>query len=107
MAGSGLLERALESINCVPFASATAFVLTEAELPASREILVVAHNQHLALIESIERGEGARAEYLAREHARLALTNLDLVLRHRSLLTRVPGHSLTTLGQELESVPVA
>jgi GntR family transcriptional regulator of vanillate catabolism len=105
MAGSELLERALDSINCVPFASATAFVLTEAELPASREILVVAHNQHLALIEAIERGEGARAEHLAREHARLALTNLDLVLRHRSLLTRVPGHSLTTLGQELESVP--
>ena len=48
-------------------------MLTEAELPESREILVIAHRQHVDLIEAIERGEGARAESIAREHARLAL----------------------------------
>jgi len=107
MAGSELLVRALDAVNCVPFASATAFVLTEAELPESREILVLAHTQHLAMIAAIERHEGTRAEHIAREHARLALTNLDLVLRHRGLITRVPGHSLTRLAQEAEAVPVA
>ena len=100
MAGSALLQRALDAVTSVPFASATSFVLSEAELPASRQILVVAHSQHLALIEAIERREGARAESIAREHARLALANLQVVLRHRGLITRVPGHSLTTLGQE-------
>jgi GntR family transcriptional regulator, vanillate catabolism transcriptional regulator len=103
MAESALLERALEAVTCVPFASPTSFVLSESELPASREILVVAHSQHLALIEAIEHREGARAESIAREHARLALVNLQLVLRHRGLITRVPGHSLTTLGQEAEA----
>ncbi|HZL54960.1 MAG TPA: GntR family transcriptional regulator [Solirubrobacteraceae bacterium] len=103
LAGSELLERALEAVTCVPFASATSFVLAEAELPASREILVVAHSQHVALMEAIERREGARAENIAREHARLALTNLELVLRHHGVLTRVPGHSLTTLAQEAEA----
>ena len=103
LAGSELLERALDAVTCVPFASATSFVLTEAELPASREILVVAHSQHVALIEAIEHREGARAENIAREHARLALINLQLVLRHRGLLTRVPGHSLTTLVQEADA----
>jgi GntR family transcriptional regulator, vanillate catabolism transcriptional regulator len=105
MAGSELLERALEAVTCVPFASATSFVLAEAELPASREILVVAHSQHVALMEAIERREGARAENIAREHARLALTNLELVLRH-GMLTRVPGHSLTTLVEEAEAEPL-
>jgi GntR family transcriptional regulator, vanillate catabolism transcriptional regulator len=97
MGRSPLLQRALDAITSVPFASASAFVLTEAELPESREILVIAHSQHLALIEAIERREGARAENIAREHARLALANLELVLRHRGELTRVPGHSLVTL----------
>ena len=103
MARSSLLLRALEVVAAVPFASATAFVLTEAELPDSREILVIAHSQHLALIEAIEHREGARAEYIAREHARLALTNLELVLRHRGLLNRVPGYSMTTLDPEREA----
>jgi GntR family transcriptional regulator, vanillate catabolism transcriptional regulator len=102
-ARSPLLERALDAVTCVPFASATAFVLSESELPESREILVLAHSHHEALIEAIEAREGARAESIAREHARLALTNLQIVLRHRGLLTRVPGHSLTTLAQEAEA----
>jgi GntR family transcriptional regulator of vanillate catabolism len=100
MGGSPLLQRALDAITAVPFASASAFVLTEAELPASREILVIAHSQHLALIEAIEQRKGARAENIAREHARLALTNLQLVLRHRGVLSRVPGHSLITLKED-------
>jgi GntR family transcriptional regulator of vanillate catabolism len=103
MGGSPLLQRALDAITSVPFASASAFVLTEAELPASREILVIAHSQHLALIEAMEHHEGARAESIAREHARLALTNLQLVLRHRAEFTRVPGHSLVTLQDDAES----
>jgi GntR family transcriptional regulator of vanillate catabolism len=106
MARSPLLQRGLDAITCVPFASATAFVLSEAELPESREILVIAHSQHLALIEAIEHREGARAEYIAREHAHLALVNLQLVLRHRGLLTRVPGHSLITLEDATERGPL-
>jgi GntR family transcriptional regulator, vanillate catabolism transcriptional regulator len=96
-ARSPLLERALEGILSLPFASPSAFVLTEAELPESREVLVVAQNHHRGLIESIERREGARAEAIAREHARLARTNLDIVLRHREVLDRVPGGSLIAL----------
>ena len=65
-------------------------MLTEAELPESREILVIAHRQHLGLIEAIEHRQGARAESLAREHARLALTNLEIVLRHREILDAAP-----------------
>jgi GntR family transcriptional regulator of vanillate catabolism len=100
VAGSPMLERALEGIISLPFAGPSAFVLTEAELPESREILVIAHRHHLALIESIERREGARAESVAREHARLALTNLEIVLSHREVLERVPGASLIALPED-------
>ncbi|HEX4033787.1 MAG TPA: GntR family transcriptional regulator [Solirubrobacteraceae bacterium] len=100
LAESPFLERALDTVTCVPFASASSFVLSEAELPASREILVIAHNQHLALIDAIAGREGARAENIAREHARLALQNLQIVLRHRGVMQRVPGHSLTTFDQD-------
>jgi GntR family transcriptional regulator of vanillate catabolism len=97
MAASPQLERALDVVTALPFASASAFVMAEAVLPASREILVVAHNQHLGLIDAIEQGHGSRAEALAREHARLAIANLKIALRHRTL-DAVPGHSLIDFG---------
>jgi GntR family transcriptional regulator of vanillate catabolism len=100
MSGSPQLLRALETVTTIPFASASAFVLTEAELPESREILVIARSQHEALIDAIERRQGARAEAIAREHARLAIINLQIVLRHRGTLTAVPGHSLIAFGAD-------
>ncbi len=100
MAHSPMLERTLARIVSLPFAGpSAAFVISEAELPESREILVIAHRDHFNLIESIEHGEGARAESLAREHARLALTNLEIALRHGEVLHRMPGASLLTLPQ--------
>jgi GntR family transcriptional regulator of vanillate catabolism len=100
MAHSPLLERALESIIALPFASPSAFVLAEAELPASRDILIIAHRHHAVLIEAIERRQGARAEAVAREHARLSLTNLEIVVDHRRVLERLPGAALITLPDE-------
>ena len=102
IARSPLLDRALEGILSLPFGGVNAMVLTEAELPESRQILVIAHRHHQGLIEAIEARQGARAEALAREHARIALTNLEIVLRHREMLELVPGSSLITLPQELE-----
>jgi GntR family transcriptional regulator of vanillate catabolism len=102
IARSPLLERALEGILSLPFGGVNAMVLTEAELPESRQILVIAHRHHQGLIEAIEGRQGARAEALAREHARIALTNLEIVLRHREMLELVPGSSLITLPQEFE-----
>ncbi len=98
IAGSPLLERALDSIISLPFAGpSAAFVLAEAELPESRDILIVAHRHHDWLIEAIEARQSARAESLAREHARTALANLEIVLRHREVIERLPGAALVTL----------
>ena len=97
MARSPVLERAIDGVVSLPFAGPSAFVLAEAELPASREILVIAYRHHMGLIEAIERRQSGRAESLAREHARLALTNLEIVVEHREMLERMPGGSLIAL----------
>jgi len=106
MARSPLLQRAIEGVVSLPFASASAFVLAEAELAASRDILIIAHRHHSSLIEAIARRQGARAEALAREHARVALANLDIVIDHRSdVLERLPGASLLALPAKAEPEP--
>ncbi len=47
------------------------------------------------MVEAIKMREGARAEHIAREHARLALKNLEYVMNQdRNLIKRVPGLSL-------------
>ena len=99
MARSPLLERAVEGIVSLPFARASAFVLADSELSISRELVIVGHRHHTNLIEAIERRQSARAEALAREHARLALTHLEIVVdNHRDELNRVPGGSLIALA---------
>ena len=96
-AQSPVLERALERIASLPFASPSAFVLAQAELPESWEILVIANDHHKGLIEAIEGREAARAESLAREHARVARRNLEIVMENREVLERLPGASLIKL----------
>jgi GntR family transcriptional regulator of vanillate catabolism len=106
MAGSPLLERTLDTVLSLPFASPSALVLQHAQLPESREILIVAHRHHLGLTEAIAQREGARADSIAREHARLSLTNLEIVLSHRGLLEEIPGASLLAVAPDNELEPV-
>ena len=98
MAASPLLERTLDGVLSLPFASPSALVLQHAQLPESREILIVAHRHHLGMVEAIAQREGGRADSIAREHARLSLTNLEIVLSHRGLIEQVPGASLLALA---------
>ena len=97
LAKSPQLTRALEHVLTLPFAPPSALVMVHAALPESWEIFLVAQSQHVALIEAIGRREGARAEALAREHARLARRNLDVALANRDLLERLPGSTLLRL----------
>jgi GntR family transcriptional regulator, vanillate catabolism transcriptional regulator len=105
LARSPMLERALEGIVSLPFAGPSAFVLTEAVLPESRAILVMAHRHHEGLIEAIEHRQGSRAESLAREHARIAITNLELFAANGDMLERVPGGVLISRAQTPEPQP--
>ena len=94
LAGSEVVERAIANVVVLPFASPGAFVASQAVLPRSREILVVAQHQHRALLDAVRARQGARAEEIAREHARLALQNLDLVLEDHVALDKLEGAPL-------------
>jgi GntR family transcriptional regulator, vanillate catabolism transcriptional regulator len=92
LARSDVLAQAIERVVLMPFASPIAFVQAQADLPESFEILQQAQFQHHSLVEAIRARQGTRAESLAREHARLALRNLDVVLEHAP--ERLPGAAL-------------
>ena len=55
------------------------------------------HRRNLRDLEAFSRREGARAEEIAREHARIARRNLDIALENRDLLERLPGSTLLRL----------
>ena len=97
LARSPQLDRALEHALALPFAPPSALLMVHSAMQESWEILLVAQHQHHALIDAISRREGARAESIAREHARIARRNLELVLDDRRLLEHVPGSTLLRL----------
>jgi GntR family transcriptional regulator of vanillate catabolism len=93
MARSAMLSRSMEHVLTLPFASPNAFILTETETQEGWETIVLSQAHHRAIANAIIDGEGARAEALAREHSRLARTNLETALNDRTL-TRIPGAPL-------------
>ena len=98
LAKSPQLDRALEHVFALPFGPPSALLMVQhATMPASWEILLVAQHQHHALIDAIAGGEGARADAIAQEHARLARQNLDIALENRQLLQHLPGSTLLRL----------
>jgi GntR family transcriptional regulator of vanillate catabolism len=69
-------------------------VLAQSVGPQARDVLVVAQEQHRMVIEAITLREGARAEALMREHARIARRNLQEALRNQHSLRLVAGGGL-------------
>lgn len=94
MAGSTLVERQIDRAALLPFASPNSFVIVNTTGPRARDRLVVAHEQHHAVLNAIAGREGARAEALMREHARNAQSNLADALQNQRSLKRVPGAGL-------------
>ncbi len=97
LAGSATIKREIERVTRLPFASPSAFLDKQSDVPAFRRSLYVGQAQHKAIVNAIELREGGRAEAMAREHARLARLNLEYVIDHdRSLMRRVPALALLT-----------
>lgn len=91
LSGSAIIKRELDRAKQLPFADPSAFINAQASIPAFRASLFIGQAQHRAIAAAIEMREGARAEALAREHARLARQNLEFVMTDRRLVERVPG----------------
>jgi GntR family transcriptional regulator of vanillate catabolism len=83
LAKSPTLARAIAANAALPFAAPGALLTSHASLGRSREILIVAQHQHRVLVDALREHQGTRAEEIAREHARLAKLNLELVLQEQ------------------------
>ncbi|MBO6719975.1 MAG: GntR family transcriptional regulator [Rhizobiaceae bacterium] len=96
LSGSDVIRRELERALQLPFAGPSAFLDAQTEMPEFRASLIAGQAQHRAIANAIEMREGARAEAVAREHARLARLNLDFVMKDGALMDRVPGLRLVS-----------
>jgi GntR family transcriptional regulator of vanillate catabolism len=92
--GSNTVEHAMGRVLSMPFAAPDAFVMAQARLPGSLEILRFAQAQHYEILHAIEERSSARVEPLVREHARNARRNLELVLRNTEALRHLVGAPL-------------
>lgn len=92
---SFVIQRMLDRIVTLPFASPNAFVIAQSEIGRSSwKVFLVAQEQHRGIVEAIESREGARAESLTREHARLSVRVLKTALKNKAALHQVPGAKL-------------
>ncbi len=90
MAGSAVIARELERVSAMPFASASGFVVVQANSPKARDMFIVAQDQHRQVLDAIDRREGSRAEAIMREHSRIAQRNLREAVQGEHL-DRMPG----------------
>ncbi|SRR5579871_2888666 len=96
LADNQALNRALHTVNNLPFTSPGALVLLYKSIPALKELIPIARDHHKALVQAIGRSQGARAERIAREHSRLTRRNLELALSDWHLMHTIPGANLIT-----------
>jgi len=96
LSGSAPVIRQIDRASAMPFASPSAFVMAQSALPEAHNILLIAQEHHRIVVDAIENREGARAEAIMREHARLAVRNLRLALRNRNHLDLLPALALLT-----------
>ncbi len=101
LADSPVLTRQIARAVALPFASASAFVTVQANLPEALVLFTVAQDQHRCIARAIAEREGERAEFIMREHARLARRNLELALRNHTTRAMVPGSSLITFNTKV------
>jgi len=94
LADSPVLSRQIARAVALPFASASAFVTVQANLPEARILFTVAQDHHRCILRALEAHKGERAEFIMREHARLARRNLELALANKKTRDLVPGSQL-------------
>ncbi len=100
LAGNELIKHEIERASQLPFAAPSAFSSSSEDIVRFKTSLLVGQQHHHALVQAIERGEGARADALAREHAQLGRANIEAAFIERSENNRtVPQLALVTADQ--------
>lgn len=94
LSGSRPVVQMVERVSALPFASPSAFFRSQLPPAELRQVLLIAQDHHRVLAEAIENREGARAESVMREHARLTARNLRHVLSQGADINTLPRMAL-------------
>jgi GntR family transcriptional regulator of vanillate catabolism len=89
-----MLRRAIEQMITLPFTAPGALVFSWPDPREGNDEAIIAIEHHRAIVEAIELHEAARAESLAREHARLARRALKRALENAEPFRGAPGATL-------------
>jgi len=96
---SAILRRQLDQLMSLPFASPSAFIESDDSRPILRTILIVAQEQHRAVLEAIEQRQSARAEVVMREHAQNWLRYFMKIRGQEKQLRLKPNGTVVHLRQ--------
>ena len=95
--GNRTIKRMMELLNGQPFAAPSAMLPMQSSLTEGTRWMQQAQHQHHALVQAIERGQGARAQALGEEHVEIARMNIEYATRNPELAAEVmPGIRLVT-----------
>ncbi len=98
-AGNQTLLRAMEAVNALPFAAASALVPSPASVEQGKKWLLIAHSQHHAIVDAMEKGQSGRAQAIAEEHVNISRQNLRYALEHGEAAVKfMPGLKLVSLS---------
>lgn len=78
-AGSKVVSDMIVQNEKVPFVAAGAIAFDKLSVETMFEILRYAHRQHHAIVQALEKGEGARVEALLREHTHPVKESLNIL----------------------------
>lgn len=88
ISANATLQRLLERVTTLPFLIAPlVYVLPDEEAFGT---IIEGQRDHVRLVEAIRQGQGARAEFLMREHALMPLSRAALLLEHTGAATLTP-----------------
>lgn len=87
--GNAAIRRTLDFLNSQPFASPSAMLPMQSSMQEGQQWMQIAHRQHYATVQAIERGQGSRAQALGEEHVEIARMNLEYALERPELAARL------------------
>lgn len=97
LSDSRIIQRELKRAMRLPLSAPSSFLQGQEMVSNFHSSLMIAQHQHRSILQAIIKREGARAESLSREHARLSRQNLDYVMKlNPSIAQQVPGIALVS-----------
>ncbi|MBL8387834.1 MAG: GntR family transcriptional regulator [Hydrogenophaga sp.] len=87
--GNTAVQRVMTSLDGQPFASPSAMLPMQSSMEEGHHWMQVAHRNHHAMVQAIERGQGSRAQALGEEHVEIARMNLDYALERPELAAQL------------------